>query len=92
MSEDSDLHVTDTRFELQQNGHTAFIDYRIRGGVLLLVHTEVPPELRGGGVGSELVRSTLDWAQDRGMKAAPRCAFVAAYVRRHPEYSELTTN
>jgi uncharacterized protein len=79
------------RFELEEAGHTAFIDYRLAPGVITLVHTEVPPELSGKGVGSRLVRGALELARAKGLKVVPRCSFVAAYMSKHPEFNDLRT-
>ena len=81
--------VTSGRFELERDGHTAFLDYKLGAGVLELIHTEVPPELRGGGVGSAIVRGALDYARENHLKVDVICPFVAAYLSRHPEYSDL---
>ena len=48
------------RFELDVEGQVAFANYSQDGGVLNIVHTEVPRELNGKGYGSDLVRGTLD--------------------------------
>ena len=50
----------------------------------MLLHTEVPEALSGQGVGSKLVRGTLDAVRGDGAKVVPRCEFVAAYIERHP--------
>jgi predicted GNAT family acetyltransferase len=39
------------RFELDVDGTIAFVTYRKSPGAITLVHTEVPPELGGRGVG-----------------------------------------
>ena len=78
------------RFELEVEGTTALIAYRPAGqGVLELVHTEVPEALSGQGVGSRLVKGTLELLRARGVKVVPSCSFVAAYIRRHPEYQGM---
>ena len=84
-----EFQVASTRFELHRDGHIAFIDYRLHDGIVDLIHTEVPEQLRGGGVGSELVRSALDWIRDNGYRARVGCPFVAAYIQRHPECADL---
>lgn len=85
----SSFHVTLARFELLRDGHVALIDYRLHNGIVDLIHTEVPDALRGGGVGSELVRSALDWIRANNYQARPSCPFVAAHIDRHPEYADL---
>ena len=77
------------RFEMTSGDSTAFVEYRRAGDRVVLVHTEVPQALSGQGVGSKLVRGTLDALRGGGRKVVPRCEFVAAYVARHPEYRDL---
>lgn len=81
--------ATAGRFEIERDGHTAFLEYVLSGNVLQLVHTEVPDELQGKGIASELAKSALEWAQQHGKKVDVICEFVAGYVKRHPEYRDL---
>ena len=83
-------NATAHRFEAVVDGRTAFLNYQRHGGVLTLVHTEVPPELEGRGIASSLARAALDYAREQRLRVAPRCPFVATYLERHPEYSDLT--
>ena len=78
-----------SRFEYEVEGRTAFIDYRRAGNVLLLTHAEVPPELEGRGIGSFMVRSTLDLIRSRAEKVIPACSFVDAFIRRNHDYLDL---
>lgn len=91
MSDRPSLQITPTRFEMEVDGHVAFILYRLQGDVVELIHTEVPLELAGRGVGSRLVRAVLDTLRDKGAKIHPLCPFVDAYVARHGEYADLVT-
>jgi uncharacterized protein len=81
--------VTNGRFEIEQNGQIAWLEYNLTGNVLQLIHSEVPQALRGHGVASELARSALDWAREQRIKVDVVCPLVAAYIEKHPEYSEL---
>jgi uncharacterized protein len=76
-------------FELDADGHTAFSNYRRDGATLTIMHTEVPAELNGRGIGSALVRGLLDIARAQGLKVNPLCPFVASYMAKHPEYADL---
>ena len=78
-----------SRFEIEIEGHTAFLTYKERGNSLALLHTDVPPEFEGRGVGSALAKAALDHARARSLKVLPYCPFVAAYLERHPEYADL---
>ena len=77
------------RFELTVDGHLAAAYYRLDGAVVTFVHTEVPPELGGKGVGSKLVKGALDQVRAEGRKVIAQCPFVKAYIGKHPEYQDL---
>jgi uncharacterized protein len=79
------------RYELEEDGEVrGYIQYRRHGdGVITLVHTDVDPKWEGHGVGSALAQGALDDLRARGLKVRPLCPFVAAYIRRHPEYEEI---
>ncbi len=78
-----------SRFEMAIGDAVAFVEYSRAGDRIALTHTEVPEALSGQGVGSKLVRGTLDAVRAEGSKVVPRCEFVAAYIERHPEYRDL---
>ncbi len=78
-----------SRFEIEIDGHRALVDYRISNGVMDLYHTESPPALAGRGVGSKLIRTALISARAQGLRVRPTCSFVAAYLKRHPEFADI---
>lgn len=78
------------RFELDAGGGAlAFIDYLRDGRKVIMTHAEVPPALRGGGVGAALVKGALALVRERGEQVVPVCPFIAQYMRRHPETRDL---
>ncbi len=81
--------VTSGRFELERDGHVAYLEYKLAGDVLELSHTEVPEVLRGAGIASSLTQSALDWARENYKKVDVVCPLVARYLEEHPEYSDL---
>jgi predicted GNAT family acetyltransferase len=81
--------VTNGRFEIVQEGHVAYLEYNLAGKVLQLIHSEVPEALRGRGMAAELAQSALEWAREHGAKVDVICPSVAAYIEKHPEYSDL---
>ncbi|HTF73413.1 MAG TPA: GNAT family N-acetyltransferase [Bradyrhizobium sp.] len=76
------------RYELAVDGHVAASDYEIADGVITFVHTEVPPELGGKGIGSKLIKGALDQVRAGGLKVIAQCPFVKAYIEKHPEYAD----
>ena len=82
-------NAAQNRFELDLGGALAVLDYQRRGQVLALNHAEVPADFAGQGVGSRLVREALELVRRRGEQVVPHCAFVVAYMQRHPEFDDL---
>jgi uncharacterized protein len=77
------------RFELERDGLVAYLEYNLTGKVLQLIHTEVPQSLRGKGMATALAEAALQWARDHEVKVDVICPSVAAYLAKHPEYSNL---
>ena len=77
------------RYELAVDGHIAATYYSIADGVITFIHTEVPPELGGKGVGSKLIKGALDQVRAEGLKVIAQCPFVKAYIDKHPDYAVL---
>ena len=77
------------RFELNVEGAIAFVTYRKSLKTIVLVHTEVPPELGGRGIGSKLGRATLDAVRAQGRKLSVECDFIRSFMTKYPEYNDL---
>ena len=77
------------RYEASVEGRLAFANYRVVGDTVAILHTEIPPELNGRGLGTELVKGVLDLIRANGRKVAPRCSFAAVVIAHHPEYRVL---
>jgi uncharacterized protein len=78
------------RFVASVDGEPAgFIVYRLRPGLLALIHTEVEERFEGHGLGGRLARFALDQARAEGLAVLPFCPFVNDWMKRHPEYNDL---
>jgi predicted GNAT family acetyltransferase len=82
----------ESRFEAYVEGKLAgFSAYLLAGGTMTFVHTEVDDAYEGQGVGSALVRQSLDQVRERPeIRVAASCPFVRAWLRKHPDYQDLT--
>lgn len=78
-----------SRFSVASPQGTALLNYRQEGDTIYFVHTEVPAELEGQGVGGKLAQAALEYARTNQLKVVPRCPFVAGYIARHPEYADM---
>lgn len=74
------------RFEMRVGEYLPFIEYTEKGEDLVLLHTEVPPELEGKGVGTAIIEKTLQYILKNNYNLVPLCPFVIAYINRHPEW------
>jgi predicted GNAT family acetyltransferase len=72
------------RFELVVDGQMAFLTYERTHDRLTLVHTEVPPPLRGQHLAAALVKAGLHTARTEGLQIVVVCPFAKAYLRKHP--------
>jgi len=79
----------DDQFETCVEGHLALVKYELLGNTMILIHTEVPKELGGRGLGGEIVRFALDFAQSNGLGVIAKCPFARGYIDRHQEYARL---
>jgi uncharacterized protein len=83
------LQVTDnqaeSRFELDTDGHVAVLMYRRNGKRLVLIHTDVPAELEGRGIGGRLVVAAIDRAAHDGLTIVPLCPFARSWLERHAD-------
>ena len=69
------------RFEVDLgDGQWAFAEYTLPKGKIMFTHTEVPPEHEGAGIGTQLIRTALAAARERGLQVIPICPFFAAYI------------
>jgi predicted GNAT family acetyltransferase len=90
----SELTVRDaperSRFEVYEADELAgFVDSVRRGDAVALPHTEVDPPRGGRGVATALVRSALTALRERDESVLPQCPFVAAFIRKNPEFADL---
>ena len=72
------------RFELDEDGATAFVNYRVNGESIVFTHTETPRALRGRGIATRLVEGAIALSNGMGLKVIPGCSFVADYMVKHP--------
>jgi predicted GNAT family acetyltransferase len=77
------------RFELAVEGDVAFVEYRLRPGVVSFPHTFTPSRLRGRGHAARVVQAALDWARAEGLRVEPQCWYVRDYIAAHPAYTDL---
>jgi len=76
---------SERRFVLTENGAVAELVYQVDAGQLIILHTGVPRELGGRGIGGRLVRAAVDRANRDHLTIVPLCPFTRKWLRDHPD-------
>ena len=77
--------VDEHRFVLRQGDAEAELVYALEDGLLVLIHTGVPPELEHRGIGGQLVEAAVARARSEHLTVVPWCPFARRWLRGHPE-------
>jgi predicted GNAT family acetyltransferase len=72
------------RFTAAVEDHLAVLDYTVDGGVMSIMHTNVPPAVQGRGIAAELMGAALSAARAEGWKVNAVCSYAVDYLRKHP--------
>ena len=76
VSEEEEI-VAELTYSMQQE-HQMMID-----------HTEVNEELRGGNIGYELVLKAVDYARTHHYTIIPACEFASAVLEKKPKFKDV---
>lgn len=80
----------DHAFEVWIDGHLSKLDYIQDAKNFVITHVGVHPAFRGQGVAAKIVESGLEYAKQNSLRVIPMCSYAAAFIRRNPQYLELT--
>jgi predicted GNAT family acetyltransferase len=83
-------NAVESRFEATVDGYPSKLDYILDGKNFVITHVGVHPALRGQGVAGRIVEVSLEYARENNLRVVPMCSYAASYIRKHPEYAELT--
>lgn len=77
-------------FQNVQDGKTmAEITWTLLGDVMVMDHTFVSEELRGGGVAKKLLDRAADYAREHNYKMEAVCSYVVTAFNRYDEYNDV---
>jgi uncharacterized protein len=78
-------------FEIHEGAEViAEMEIGVRHSTLIAYHTGVVERMKGQGLADKLFKEMVAFARKEGLKVVPRCAYVAAQFRRHPqEYADI---
>ncbi|HLO14222.1 MAG TPA: GNAT family N-acetyltransferase [Anaerolineales bacterium] len=78
-------------FETWIEGHLCKLDYIQDDKNFVIAHVGVYPEFRGQGVAGKIVEAGLAYAKQNSLRVIPMCSYAAYYIRKNPQYVELTS-
>ena len=81
--------IENQQFTLNINGEIAKVEYTLRDNIMFLVHSEVPYNLRGQGIGMVLVEKTFEQLTKEGYKAVAVCSFINVIARRNKKWNSI---
>ena len=61
-----------------------------RGNQRVFYHTEVEERFGGRGLATILVAEALEATRADGKRVVPLCPMVAAFIKKHPEFADIT--
>jgi len=85
---DYDVKANAIRIKVDDKNY-AYVKFHIEGKKIFLDSTYTPEEHRGKGVGGELMKASMDYAEKNGLFIVPVCAFATEYFKKHPQYDRL---
>jgi uncharacterized protein len=57
---------------------------------MMIEHTRINEDYRGGNLGYELVHKAIDFARTHGYTVVPICQFARAIIEKKPEFKDVT--
>jgi len=86
-------NINENQYEFHIEGYIPKIDYiKSDDGDIFLTHTEVPIQVEGRGIGTQLVQKSIEDIDRQGLQLVPLCPFVLGYIRKNPEWKRIVKN
>jgi predicted GNAT family acetyltransferase len=79
------VHEFVLRLDGERFGYLEFT--RPDTSVMRIEYVEVDPDLRGTGLGLQLVQKAVAFARENSLKVVPICSYARAVIQRDPELS-----
>ena len=83
-------NVSMRRYELPiADDAVAVTYYKLEDGRVVLLHTEVPNEYGGQGIGKRLAHAVFETLRTEGKRVIAKCPFMARYAADNPQYAAM---
>ena len=85
------VSAADGKYTIAVDGQTVGLaDVADRDNQRVFYHTEVDERFGGRGLATILVGEALEATRADGQRVVAVCPMVAAFIEKHPEYSDIT--
>jgi predicted GNAT family acetyltransferase len=82
--------IVSNKFEIEKDGKVGYLQFDTDDrGWMTIWHTEVPPELRGHGIASELVKTAFEYARENQLQVDMIWPIATSLAVKYPEYQAL---
>lgn len=78
-----------SRFFMNVDEHEVYVLYAEDKNTIDLYSTYTPPQLRGQGLASVVVKSALEYAKEKNLKVIAGCWYVRKFIDENQEYQNL---
>jgi predicted GNAT family acetyltransferase len=80
---------TNQVFVATVDGYDCELEYRLEGKTMVITHTGVPSPVGGRGIAALLTIHAVKFAEAKGWKIVPACAYADTWFKRNTEYAHL---
>jgi uncharacterized protein len=85
------VSAAEGKYTIAVNGETVGLAaVADRDNQRVFYHTEVQERFGGRGLANILVGEALEATRADGKRVVPVCPMVAAFIKKHPEFSDIT--
>lgn len=78
-----------SRFVMNVDGNEVYVLYAEDKNAIDLYSTYTPPQLRGKGLASVVVKSALEYAKEKNLKVIAGCWYVRKFIDENQQYQNL---
>ncbi len=79
-------------FVMTVDGERCMLDFALADDIMDIRSVRVPDAVGGRGLAGKLTRHALSWAESESLRVIPSCPYVAAWIKRHPDYKALVAS
>lgn len=82
-------YTTENRFETWIDGNLAKLDYMNDDSTIVMTHKGVHPDQRSLGIAGKVTKFALEYAREISLRVIPMFLYIAAYIKRNPQYADI---